>query len=252
MSKVSIIGAGNVAWVFGQRLKSKGYEIREVCSRSEKQGRALAQELQAEYLALNKKLDGHSDIYLLAINDGAIAECASLISSTKGLVVHFSGSTSLHAVSQPRRAVLWPLRSIAKSHQTDWSTMNIILESDSDLASVRAMDLVQDLGAKAVRMDESRRKQAHLIAVLLNNFSNHLLHMADVISAEQGLDPAIFQELMTSSFLNKGPAKNRQTGPAIRGDQGIIESQVKMLKDHPEFQLIYKSMSDSIIKTHNL
>ena len=249
MSSVSIIGAGNIAWVFGQRLKKKGYEIREVSSRDVKAGKALSHALQAEFIPLGNRMDGKSDFYLLAVNDGAIHECVGLIPSTKGLVVHFSGSTTLHAITQPSRAVLWPLRSISKDADPDWKSMNIIMESDSDFASVRAMDLIQDLGAKAVRMDEKKRKQAHLIAVILNNFSNHLVHMADVLSAEQGMDRIIFHDLLSSALLSTGLAKDRQTGPAVRDDQGIIDRQMNMLSHHPEFQEIYKTMTESIKKT---
>jgi len=250
MATVSIIGAGNIAWIFGARLKSEGYQVREVCSSGKGAGKKLAKELDAQYLDLDTKLDGKSNFYLLAVNDGAIAECMNIIPSTKGLVIHFSGSTSLHAITHRSRAVLWPLRSISRGHNTDWKSMNIVMESDSDLASVKAMELIQDLGAKAVRMDEQRRKHAHVIAVILNNFSNHLLHMADVLSEEQGMDRKIFQDLLAQALLDPSPAKDRQTGPAIREDHGILEKQSRILSSHPDYQKIYEAMSESIMKTH--
>jgi predicted short-subunit dehydrogenase-like oxidoreductase (DUF2520 family) len=251
MSQISIIGAGNLAWVFGERLKAKGHNIREVMNRDAKRGRALANALEATYLTEEDKLDGKSDLYLLAVKDGAISDAAQRITASESLVVHFSGSTPIQVIPQKHRAVLWPLRSIAKDLEMDWSSMNIIMESDSDLSAVKAMELIQDLGAKAVHLNQKKRRQAHLIAVILNNFSNHLLYMGDVLCKEEGLDRGIFKDLLTSALLSPGPAMDRQTGPARRGDLDIIKKQEAMLASHPEFQNIYKSITESIIKTYD-
>jgi predicted short-subunit dehydrogenase-like oxidoreductase (DUF2520 family) len=251
MSQISIIGAGNLAWVFGERLKAKGHTIREVMNRDEKRGEDLASALEAAYIKEPKKLDGKSDMYLLAVKDGAISEAAQKIPASESLVVHFSGSTPIQVIPQKHRAVLWPLRSIAKDVQMDWGSMNIIMESDTDLSAVKAMDLIQDLGAKAVQLNQKKRRQAHLIAVILNNFSNHLLYMGDVLCKEEGLDRSIFKDLLTSALISPGPARERQTGPARRGDLDIIKKQEAMLASHPEFQDIYKSITESIIKTYN-
>jgi predicted short-subunit dehydrogenase-like oxidoreductase (DUF2520 family) len=250
MWQISIIGAGNVAWVFGERLKAKGHVIREVMNRDPKRGNTLASALGARYLTEQDRMDGKSDLYLIAVKDGAIAEAADLIPANESLVVHFSGSTSIQVIPQKNRAVLWPLRSIAKGSDMDWSSMNVIMESDSDLSAVKAMDLIQELGAKAVHLNHSKRKQAHLIAVILNNFSNHLLHIGDVLCEEQGLDRAIFKDLLTSALLPQGPAMERQTGPASRGDLEVIKKQEEMLASHPEFQSIYRSITASIIKSY--
>ena len=43
-------------------------------------------------------------------------------------------------------------------------------------------------------------------------------------------------------------ARNAQTGPAVRNDQKIIQNHIEMLKNQPEFEKIYRFVSESIFK----
>lgn len=249
MKNITIIGNGNVANVFGDRLLEEGAVIREAVGRNIEEVSELAERWSAKAISDPSTLDGQSDIYLIAVNDDAIIEVAAALPHTSALVVHCSGSTRLDVISHPKRAVLWPLQSIMKGEAYDWSSMNIVLESDTDLATVEAMNMVDMLGATPVHMSKKERKQAHLVAVILNNFGNHLLHMADVLCKERGMDRRLFQELMSYTLDVKGDAAEHQTGPAVRGDNTIIERHVAQLKNHPHFQEVYKAVSDSIIQS---
>ena len=127
----------------------------------------------------------------------------------------------------------------------------MVMEADTDLASVKALDLISTFGAMAVRMGSSERNTAHLVAVILNNFSNHLLHMADVLCEEKDMDRRIFQDLMEHTLQYEGPAIESQTGPAAREDLQVMDRQIRLLKKHPHFQEVYKTISNSIIKENN-
>lgn len=244
--QVSIIGSGNVAHVFGLRLKERGCTIREVVGRTIEDVDELGRSLAARTEKDMSKLDGESDIYLLAVNDDAIKEVAAQLPPTQALVAHCSGSTPLQSIPHGKRAVLWPLQSIHEGAAYRWEDMNIVLESDTDLGTVEAINLIDNLGAKSVQMDKESRSRAHLVAVILNNFGNHLLHMADVLCSEKGMDRRLFQDLMLYTLSVEGQAKDHQTGPAIRGDYRIIQKHLKELEGHPTFHSIYESMSNSI------
>lgn len=244
--RVSIIGSGNVAHVFGLRLKERGCTIREVVGRTIEDVESLGKSLEARTEKDMTSLDGESDIYILAVNDDAIKEVAAELPSTQALVAHCSGSTPLQSIPHGKRAVLWPLQSIHEGAEYRWEEMNIVLESDTDLGTVEAMNLIDRLGAKSVQMDKESRSRAHLVAVILNNFGNHLLHMADVLCAEKGMDRRLFQDLMLYTLSAEGQAKDHQTGPASRGDDRIIQKHLKELERHPAFRSVYESMSKSI------
>ncbi len=251
MSKISIIGSGNVAWAIGKRLQSKKCNIHEVYSRNTETGKDLSKELNADFIDNVKEMDPLVEIFIVAVNDDAIKSIARKIPNTRSLIIHCSGSTPLSALPQMNRAVIWPLRSIAKGQRMTWKDLNMVMEADTDLASIKALDLIQTLGSKAVRMDSKERKTAHLVAVILNNFSNHLLHMADVLCDERGMDRRIFQDLMAHTLQYSGPAIDSQTGPAAREDMKVMERQMRLLNKHPHFKDVYQVISESIMKENN-
>jgi len=228
------------------RLHNQGWTIASIIARNGETGKALANQVKSSYSEDIKTIDVRVNVILLAVGDDDIAGVSRALPSSKALVLHCSGSTPLSALAQKFRGVIWPLRSIAQGQKLSWSDLNIVIEADTDIAQVRCLDLIDALGAKAVQMNSKERQRAHLVAVILNNFSNHLLHMADILCAEQGMDRRIFQDLMAHTLDYKGPALESQTGPAARGDQKTITKQLKALKNHPEFAAVYESITNSI------
>lgn len=249
MPKASIIGSGNVAWAFSKRLHAAGWTITQVCSRNQESGQELADKVDSEFISRPQELKSNVNVIIIAVTDDAIKRIADKIPNTKALVLHCSGSTPLSALPQRYRGVIWPLRSIAKGQNLSWSNLNIVVEADTDIASVRCLDLIEALGAKPVQMDSKERLTAHLVAVILNNFSNHLLHMADVLCDEKGMDRRIFQDLMAHTLKYKGAAIESQTGPAARKDMKVMKRQLSLMKKHPQFQEVYQAMSTSIIQS---
>ncbi len=230
-----------------KRLFKEGWSIIQVCARNSNAGEELAKKVSAKHIISPKDLDPRVNVMIIAVSDDAIKKVADNLPNTKALVLHCSGSTPLSVLPQRNRGVIWPLRSIAKGQHLSWATLNMVIEADTDMASVRCLDLVASLGAKPVQMDSKERLTAHLVAVILNNFSNHLLHIADVLCDEKGMDRRIFQDLMAHTLKNKGAAIESQTGPAARKDMTVIKRQLDLMKHYPEFQKVYQAISSSII-----
>ena len=42
-----------------------------------------------------------------------------------------------------------------------------------------------------------------------------------------------------------------QTGPAVRGDSSIIEEHIRMLSENPDYEVIYRIISEQITKRKN-
>ena len=57
-------------------------------------------------------------------------------------------------------------------------------------------------------------------------------------------------EKTIETILNKNPF-TEQTGPANRGDNTLIEKQIKELKEFKNLQEIYEIFSKQIIKQHH-
>lgn len=246
---VVIIGTGRIATQFGRRMKAVGMDILQLYGRDKARTSALAEELEADAVADFSQVRSDADLYLLAVSDDAIAEVAARLPETKGLVVHTSGSSALSLLSAHRRGVIWPVRSMTHEMTVDWAEVQLVVESD-DKDTHR---LASSLSPNVTVMDAAQRVQAHLIAVILNNFTNHLLQMAHELSRDKGIAPQLFDDLLqqTVSRAREADPKDLQTGPARRGDRSTIGRQLQQLADRTDYQEVYRAISESIKKTTN-
>jgi predicted short-subunit dehydrogenase-like oxidoreductase (DUF2520 family) len=115
-----------------------------------------------------------------------------------------------------------------------------------DLTPVKR--LAQKLSNKIYDVSDEQRLQLHLAAVYVNNFTNYLQHIGASLLAEHGLSAEILHPLLleTVAKLKDLSAREAQTGPAIRGDQPTINRHLAQLAAHPNWQEIYKLLSDGI------
>ncbi|MGB2435492.1 MAG: DUF2520 domain-containing protein, partial [Flavobacteriaceae bacterium] len=89
----------------------------------------------------------------------------------------------------------------------------------------------------------------HMIAVLINNFGNHLLHLGSELSKKHNIPFHIFSLLIKETYqkaLDNGP-ENSQTGPASRHDQKTIDKHLEMLTDD-DLKKLYLNLTTSIQK----
>jgi predicted short-subunit dehydrogenase-like oxidoreductase (DUF2520 family) len=97
-------------------------------------------------------------------------------------------------------------------------------------------------------LDSEGRARLHLAAVFSGNFINTLLAVAyDISGADFAYLKPLVQETVKRAFAAKYPA-DVQTGPARRGDENSISKHLELLTEHPEWQAIYRLLTDNIIK----
>src|SRR5690606_21169148 len=111
-----------------------------------------------------------------------------------------------------------------------------------------AEQLAKGLSDNVLLTDFTQRKILHLNAVIANNFTNHLLVIAQKICEQHGLPfsvlfPIIRQTTEQIQYIN--PSES-QTGPAIRGDEATMAEHMRLLESNPQWQSIYKLLSQSI------
>ena len=95
----SIIGTGNIAWFFGNRLVSGRHTCTGVYGRNAKAAQELAEALMAEKSgAITDIKDGEADICFIAVSDVAIAKIATQLSFKDTMLVHTAGAVSLDII----------------------------------------------------------------------------------------------------------------------------------------------------------
>ena len=98
--------------------------------------------------------------------------------------------------------------------------------------------------------NSAERSKIHQVAVWVNNFTNHIVHRAENISTELGIEFDLFKPLLkeTIAKLDSTTAYEAQTGPARRKNITIIKEQLNKL-DGIDAEL-YKIISQSILNSY--
>lgn len=248
-----VIGSGNVASAIAPALSGAGaVDVTAVFSPTPAHAGALAERLpHARAVSRPEDVPADAELYLLAVKDDVIARLATELRPVpEALWLHTSGGVD-PAVMRPlsaRYGVFYPLQTFSKGVEVDLAQVPVFVEA-SDEADRR---LVEELGAaispKVYYADSIMRCRLHAAAVFACNFTNHLWAIADdVLRRETGADLSVLYPLLTETLrkaMTVAP-RDAQTGPAVRGDRGVIDKHASLLA--PDEAELYRCLSQHII-----
>ncbi|WBM73979.1 Rossmann-like and DUF2520 domain-containing protein [Saprospira grandis] len=251
--QIHIIGTGKVGQALGHAFLKAGHSIGQCYSRTPEKAQKAAQDLGGQAVFALDQLENQAGYYLLAVHDRAIAEVlAQLPQSIRNerLILHCSGATPLSALAQAKQyGIFYPLQSFHEGYLPDLARIPICLAASSPVLLEQLKDLAKSLGCRYHLLAEEQWPALHLAAVMVNNFSNYLFAMGQSICEQAQIDPEILFPLILQSAqrLEEGPAKDFQTGPAIRGDQSSMQKHQAYLAEHqPQLLALYQLLSQRI------
>ncbi|MBD5236648.1 MAG: DUF2520 domain-containing protein [Bacteroidales bacterium] len=233
--RINIIGSGNVAYHLNKAFYGKG-EIHYVNPRS------------LEGLA------DKADLTLISVSDSAIGSVLENLSQKRndlGIVAHTSGSTPIDIFNNfpfTKYGVFYPLQTFSKNKELDYSIIPFFIEGNDKKTEERLMSCAREISESVQSADSSQRERLHVAAVLSSNFINHLWTLSEDYLKDAGLDfrallPLINETVKKVSVISPSDA---QTGPASRGDRGIVEKHLDSLTPYPSIKNIYSLLSKSI------
>ena len=141
----SIIGTGNIAWFFGNRLVAGRHKCTGVYSRNIDAAKEMAGALIADrFGAIADIGDDTADICFLAVSDSAIAQVAKQLSFKNTVLVHTAGAVGLDSISGAANdcAVLWPVYSILKTNMPNHRNIPCAWEASTP----KAEKYIQSIG----------------------------------------------------------------------------------------------------------
>lgn len=247
--RISIIGAGNLAWHLAQELEKADHLIIEVFSRKLKNARALTSRLY-DALPIDKLnfSSSNAEVFIIAVTDDALPEVVSkIVLPENAVAAHTSGSFSIR---NPEMGVFYPLQTFTKQTSVNFKEIPICIEALNETTENVLSEIAKSISKKVLFLNSEKREALHLAAVFACNFTNHLLSNAKTILDREGLEFSLLEPLIIETIekaLEFDPDKV-QTGPAARRDKQLINDQFKYLKKYPELQKIYKSLTESILK----
>ena len=276
---IIFIGAGNVATHLSQTMKSAGFSIQQVFSRTTDSAKHLANICGCTFTTDIKKVMPDADIYIFSLKDDILQKVIADMSVTSGqpndkaendnlasndmannsstgngLWIHTAGSIHIDIFRgyTNRYGVIYPMQTLSKSRKTDFSKITLFVEGCTDNIENEIYNIAKSLSDNVIRMTSEKRKYLHLAAVFACNFSNYMYTIAAKILEKQGIDWYILQPLIdeTANKLYSMSPEQAQTGPAVRYDRNIIDSHISMLKDE-NMRKLYAMISKNILKSLN-
>ena len=251
--RIGLLGTGRVASHLGPALAAAGHQVAFVWGRTASAAAALAARLPgARALPSLAPPLPPADVYLLAVPDAAVAPLLATTTWPAGaLVAHLAGSLPLSVFeAQPavRGGVFYPLQTFSPGRAIDWPAVPLCIEAADLAAETTLLALATSLSQQVRRLDSAQRLKLHVAAVFANNFTNHLLGIADALLAEAGLPPALLTPLVRETVAKAlaYPPFAVQTGPAVRQDAPTLAAHEAALAAHPAWQYLYARLTASI------
>lgn len=243
MIKVTLIGKGNVSYHLNKAFQAaNNVQVIDVLP-SRKNGLEIA---------LRDKKNRDSDVYIITVSDDAISAVSQQLTNIDSLVVHTAGGVPIEALSkQLKSGIFYPLQTFSKDRELDYKTIPICIEAKTEEDLKLLKKLANAISDTSYEIDSEKRKQLHLAAVFVNNFSNHLYHIGHELCEENNVPFEVLKPLIKETALKMDALlpKNAQTGPAKRGDQKTIAGHLEQLKNQNHKKL-YRFLTDSIQHTY--
>jgi predicted short-subunit dehydrogenase-like oxidoreductase (DUF2520 family) len=192
---------------------------------------------------------------VIAVKDSAIQEVLENLSLDENrIIVHTAGSIPLRVIEgfTLNYGVFYPLQTFSKKRKADFSLIPICIEASHPAILVKLEDLAGKLSGTIRQINSEERKTLHLAAVFANNFVNHFYAIGAELLSEHKMSFELLKPLIqeTAAKIESLQPIEAQTGPAKRNDQTVIQTQLKMLQEKPEYQKIYSFVSESILQLH--
>ncbi len=219
---------------------------------------ALALEGKADVTVVNphcpEDVADDTDICLVSVKDDAVKDVVTHLRGFRGIIAHTSGSVPMEVLDgvNERHGVFYPLQTFSKNVSLDYSEIPVFTEADTPETEAILSELAELMGCRHFHADSGRRKRLHIASVFACNFTNHLYAIANDLLMADGMDITVLFPLIRETVRKltdtADPAAN-QTGPAARGDTGIIRRHLEMLKDNPGYAEIYMMLSEDIMRS---
>ena len=249
MKRVVIIGSGNVATSLAHGLVSR-CEVVQIYSRRLAHAQALATAIGCPMAT--DDLNGlvpDADAYIIAVLDDAIADVIAAVPDNGALWLHTSGSKpiSIFEGHRVRYGVLWPMQSFSREVITPLDEVHFFAEANDAEALADLMSLGALFSCHVTEADSDKRRWLHVASVFSCNFANHMWTLADEVLRDAGLPFDALKPLIRTTVdkLDRLSPAESQTGPAIRHDEQVIDSHLKLLDG--DKREIYRLLTQSIM-----
>lgn len=245
--RFAIAGAGHVATRLIAAFAEKGYKPMWLLSKSDK-GKKLSEKYGVSLIQNPKDADS-PDVWILCVKDDILTENYFRQFPENVLLCHTAGSVSISVFGRKENAgVFYPLQTLSSDKEIDFSTIPVCIEALTAKDLHILTTLASIISRNVRQLDSIQRKNTHLAAVFVSNFVNYCYRIGYKILEDHQVDFSILEPLIqeTAEKIKHLSPEKAQTGPAQRGDLSIMNEHINLLQPYPDFQNIYKIISNAI------
>ena len=232
-----------------------GFRIAQVYGRNQGEARKISDEVNSKFTYDPKRVISDADLYIIAITESAIRDVLEEIPISNKLIVHTAGSVPMDILKEYSNnfGVLYPLQTFSKQDIINFRDIPFCIEANSPENLEILVSFAKSISRDVRKVNSDERKIIHLAAVFACNFPNFLFTIADDILKKEGIGFDILLPLIkktTEKIYSSSPG-DVQTGPAKRKDMETVKKHMTLLEDNPDYNEIYKLLSEAIIKLNN-
>ena len=231
---VAMIGRGRVATHMSKALLKAGNGVVSVNSRT------------------LEELPQDADVYIIAVKDSALQDVIRQLTNllkTKNdapLIVHTAGSMPLSVFEgyAENGGVFYPMQTFSMEREVDFREIPLFIEGKDK----RIRELAESISEHVYELSSDDRKYLHLAAVFACNFTNHCYTLAAEVLEKKGLPFDVMLPLVdeTARKVHELHPHDAQTGPAVRGDENVMNAQGALLdgRNKEIYELLSKSIQE--------
>lgn len=231
---VAMIGRGRVATHMSKALLKAGHGVVSVNSRT------------------LEELPQDADVYIIAVKDSALQDVIRQLTNllkTKNdapLIVHTAGSMPLSVFEgyTENGGVFYPMQTFSMEREVDFREIPLFIEGKDK----RIRELAESISEHVYELSSDDRKYLHLAAVFACNFTNHCYTLAAEVLEKKGLPFDVMLPLVdeTARKVHELHPHEAQTGPAVRGDENVMNAQAALLdgRNKDIYELLSKSIQE--------
>ncbi len=248
IEQITIIGTGKVATHLASSFLANKVHVSHIFGRNPILTEKICKKINAK--AIYSFADLPKQLTIICVSDDAILEVVKKIEENIP-IAYTSGSVQISSLpSRKDIGVFYPLQTFTKEREVNFFEVPIFIESNNEYFTQTLFDLAWKISRKVKYANSEERSKLHLAAVFVNNFTNHIIYLAQEYCKENNVDFQDLEPLLLETIekLKSSPAIDNQTGPAKRGDLKTIDFQKKQLEG--KTLEIYTILTESIINTY--
>lgn len=252
---IVIIGSGKLATNLAIVFKSTGHNILQIYSRNIENAKVLADRLSCIYTDNPEKINKEADLFFIAVSDNAVCPLLDKMTIKNKFIIHTAGSLNIDILGKysENYGVFYPVQTFSKTRLVNFKKIPVCIEANNSSNEKILHSIASEISDNVYTLNSEQRMYVHLAAVFASNFVNHLYTISDTILTKNNIPFEILKPLInevTEKALTFKPIEC-QTGPAVRNDESIIESHLRLLSKFPDFKNIYTFVTKSIYELHS-